>query len=148
MSYLLLSALSAFVAQSKPALPAELQPLKRSLEQQGFQVKLAIPPVRGAYGVFRSSDKTIWIAPVTIPLGIVRQTFLHEAAHAVQSCPTGVLSPIGWDIQVEPAIEREITAILLSRYKHANRALEREAFFLQGRPDAVALLMAELKKRC
>ena len=132
MSYLLVSALSAFVAQSKPALPAELQPLKRSLEQQDFQVKLAIPPVRGAYGVFRSSDKTIWIAPVTIPLGIVRQTFLHEAAHAVQSCPTGVLSPIGWDIQVEPAIEREITAILLSRYTHANSALEREAFFLQG----------------
>ncbi len=59
-------------------LPAQLQPLVLELQAYGFQIRLAPPPKRGAYGLFESKSRTLWIAPVTIPLGIARQTFLPQ----------------------------------------------------------------------
>jgi len=129
-------------------LPAQVQSLARELQAYGFQIRLAPPPKRGAYGLFESKSKTLWIAPVTIPLGIARQTFLHEAVHAIQSCPSGQLTPLGVSGPLNPVVEREISAILLRNYHHTNRLLEREAFLMQAQPDAVPRLQTLLKRRC
>ena len=129
-------------------LPADLQPLIEALITKGFKVLIALPPVRESYGLFQSKNKTLWISPVTFPLGIARQTFLHEAVHAIQSCPSGRLSPVGWQASLPPVVEREISAILLKNYHHTNRALEREAFFLQGQKNAPSILIQSLKQRC
>lgn len=129
-------------------LPADLQPLIKALISKGFKVLIALPPIRGSYGSFQSKNKTLWISPVTFPLGIARQTFLHEAVHAIQSCPSGKLTPVGWNVSLTPVVEREIRAILLKSYHHANRKLEQEAFFLQGQKNAPSILIQSLKQRC
>ena len=139
---------SALSPQPLSRLPANLQPLIQALNTKGFKVLIALPPVRGSYGLFQSESKTLWISPVTLPLGIARQTFLHEAVHAIQSCPSGRLSPLGWRVNLTPVIEREISAILLKNYHHANRILEQEAFFLQGQKNAPSMLMKALEQRC
>lgn len=139
---------SSLSPQPLSLLPADLQPLIQALHTKGFKVLIALPPVRGSYGLFQSKNKTLWISPVTFPLGIARQTFLHEAVHAIQSCPSGRLTPVGWQVSLNPVVEREISAILLKSYHHTNRALEQEAFFLQGQKNAPSMLMKALKKRC
>ena len=138
----------ALSPQPLSRLPADLQPLIQALSIRGFKVLIALPPVRGSYGLFQSKNKTLWISPVTFPLGIARQTFLHEAVHAIQSCPSGRLSPVGWHVRLTPVIEREINAILLKNYHHTNRVLEQEAFVLQGQKNAPSMLMKALKQRC
>ena len=72
-------------------LPAELRPRDAELRRHGFDVKLKRPPVKGVYGLYQSAPRRLWIAPVTRELGIFRQTYLHEAVHAAQSCPHGRL---------------------------------------------------------
>ena len=129
-------------------LPAELRPVVTTLQQRGFQVRLAPPPVRGAYGLFQAKTRTLWIAPVAFDLGIGRQVFLHEAIHAAQSCPSGVLRPLGWSVPLNPVVEQEISGILTTRYHHGKRELEREAFSVQGHPDAIARVIGALKQRC
>lgn len=150
-SALMLSVLMASAALApKPlaALPADLQPLVRDLQTRGFQIRIALPPIREAYGLFQSKTRTLWLSPLTFELGIARQTFLHEAVHAVQSCPSGTLSPIGWRVQLPAVVDREISGILTTRYHHGNRALEQEAFSVQGQPDAVPRLQKALRQRC
>lgn len=100
------------------------------------------------YGEFDSKSRTIWIAPVTIPLEIVRPAFIHEAVHAAQSCPRGKLTLLGIKASVLPVVDQEIKGILTTRYDHANRALEREAFVLQSQPNAVDILIKTLRYRC
>lgn len=139
---------AALAPQPLSALPADLQPLARELQSRGFKLRIALPPVREAYGLFQARTRTLWLSPLTFELGIARQTFLHEAVHAVQSCPTGVLTPVGWRYRLAPVVEREISGILTTRYHHANRALEQEAFGIQGQRDAVARLLEALKRRC
>ncbi len=129
------------------ALPADLQPLVRELQRYGFRLQISAPPVRGAYGLFEAGSRRIWIAPISFELGIARQTFLHEAVHAVQSCPTGQLTPIGWTLPVQPVVRQEIAGLLTTRYHH-HRVAEQEAFYLQGQPDAVPRLMQALRRRC
>ena len=129
------------------ALPADLQPLVRELKRFGFRVQISAPPVRGAYGLFEAGSRRIWIAPISFELGIARQTFLHEAVHAAQSCPTGTVTPIGWRLPVQPVVRQEISGLLTTRY-HNHRVAEQEAFYLQGQPDAVARLMEALRRRC
>lgn len=130
------------------ALPADLQPLVRELQRFGFRLQISAPPVRGAYGLFEAGTRRIWIAPISFELGIARQTFLHEAVHAVQSCPTGKVTPIGWRLPpMAPVVRQEIGGILTTRYHH-HRLAEQEAFYLQGQPDAVARLMEALRRRC
>ncbi len=141
-----LIASSSLSPQPLSRLPKNLQPLVRGLQAKGFKVLIAPPPLRGSYGLFKG--KTLWISPITFPLGIARQTFLHEAVHAVQSCPTGTLTPLGLKVKLNPVVEREVSAILLRNYQHTNRSLEREAFSLQGQADAPSLLLAALNQRC
>ena len=130
------------------ALPADLQPLVRDLQARGFRVRIALPPVRQAYGLFQSQSRTLWLSPLSFELGIARPTFLHEAVHAVQSCPAGSLTPIGWHFTLPAVVEQEISGILTTRYHHNQRILEQEAFGLQGQPDAVPRLRLALQQRC
>lgn len=129
------------------ALPADVQPLVKALQRHGFLVEVALPPQPGAYGHFEPRSRTLWVSPLSLELGIGRQTFLHEAVHAVQSCPTGVVSPIGWSFPLDPAVERGISVVLYHGYP-TNKAVEREAFSLQGQSDAVPLLLEALRQRC
>lgn len=84
------------------AFPADLQPLLKTLARHHFSVRLQSPPRRGVYGLFDPVRHTLWIAPITFDLGIARHTLLHEAAHAAQSCPAGVMRPIGWSLPSAP----------------------------------------------
>jgi hypothetical protein len=136
------------IRQTTVRWPAELAPLEQELRGFGFRVLLALPPHRASYGLFVPSIRTLWVSPLAFELGIGRQTFLHEAVHAAQSCPTGKLTPIGWTFRLEPVVEREIERILTTNYHHGSRQLEREAFGLQGRPDASQRLITALQKRC
>ena len=102
------------------------------LKNKGFHIKYEIPPKRGAFGLFHSKNKTIWISPISFELGIGRQTFLHEATHAAQSCPNGLLSPIGWTLPVNQSIKNEIQANLLRNYDINQYTIEKEAFYLQS----------------
>lgn len=120
----------------------------KELRRRGFTVLLQAPPRSGIYGLFEAKSKTLWVAPVAFELGIGRQTVLHEAVHAAQSCPRGVLRPIGWKVTLAPVVEREISGILTTRYGHGNLAVEREAFGLQGQADAVSKLISALRARC
>ena len=129
-------------------LPLDLRPLAQELRRHGFQLQLAPPPATGAYGQFVPASRTLWLAPIAWELGIGRQTFLHEAVHAVQSCPGGPLTPIGWTLRLDPVVRQEIGGILTRSYHHGSRLLEQEAFALQGQPDAVARLLAALRARC
>jgi hypothetical protein len=146
----LLPLLASGELQPRPlsALPADLQPLARDLQAHGFRLRIALPPVRQAYGLFESTSRTIWLSPLSFELGIARATFLHEATHAVQSCPNGRLTPIGWRFQLSPVVEQEISGILTNRYHHGDRILEQEAFGVQGQGDAVRLLRQALRQRC
>jgi hypothetical protein len=150
MELLLAAALAQgpLAPRSLDSLPAELQPLLRELRKRGFTVLLQAPPRRGIYGLFEAKSKTLWVAPVAFELGIGRQTLLHEAVHAAQSCPRGVLTTIGWKVTLSPVVEQEIGGILTTRYGHGNLAVEREAFGLQGQADAVSKLITALRQRC
>jgi len=130
------------------SLPADVLPLATELNRYGFKVRLEQPPQYNVYGLFSLKSRTIWIAPISIPLEIVRQTFLHEAVHAVQSCSPGRPSLLGIKASVAPVVNQEINGILTTRYDNGNRALEREAFLLQSQPDVVAILIRSLRSRC
>ena len=129
-------------------LPAELRPLAEALIKHGFRIRLAPPPSRGSYGEFVQRNRTLWIAPLSFELGIGKQVFLHEATHAVQSCPQGVLTPVGWTLPLAPVVSREISGILTTNYHHGNQVVEQEAFALQGQADASIRLLRALATRC
>ena len=126
----------------------DLEPLLDLLKKKGFNIKYEIPPKRGAYGLFQSKNKTIWISPISFELGIGSQTILHEATHAAQSCPNGLLSPIGWTLPVNQSIKNEIQANLLRNYDVNQYTIEKEAFYLQSQRNGIELLMEVIKKRC
>lgn len=133
---------------SLPSLPDDLQPLAQALRRHGFRLRLESPAVRGVYGLFEGRSRTLWMAPIAFDLGIGRQTLLHEATHAAQSCPDGRLRLIGWNLPLAAVVRREIDGIITTRYPAGKRALEREAFALQGQPNAVTLLIRALSRRC
>jgi hypothetical protein len=139
---------SAAAADLPAGLPPELRSLARDLERHGFRLRWAPPPAARAYGQYVPASRTLWVAPIAFVLGIGPQTFLHEAVHAVQSCPGGQLTPIGWRLRLDPMVRQEIGGILTTSYHHGSRLLEQEAFALQGQDDAVARLRAALKARC
>ena len=118
------------------------------LNEKEFNVKFEIPPKKGVYGLFQSKSKTIWISPISFELGIGRQTILHEATHAAQSCPYNSLTPIGWELSLSPFIKNEIQAILLQKYNSSQYIIEKEAFSLQGQKNGVDLLLKAIEKRC
>tara|TARA_B100000965_G_scaffold333690_1_gene298693 strand:- start:18 stop:467 length:450 start_codon:yes stop_codon:yes gene_type:complete len=126
----------------------DLYPLIDRLKAKGFKVKYDYPPREGLYGLFQSETKTLWISPVTFSLGIDRHTLLHEAAHAVQSCPYGYLTLIGWELPLNQYIKKEIQSIVINHYDSKNYLIEKEAFALQGQKNAVDLLIKALNQRC
>jgi hypothetical protein len=144
----LLAGVVAVTPLSPGDLPAELQPVVRELQRFGFRVRLEPPPVPGSYGLFQAGTRTLWVAPIAFELGIGPQTFLHEAVHAAQSCPSGTLTPIGWRITLSPVVDREISGILTTQYHHGNRLLEQEAFGMQGLDEAPSRLVEALRQRC
>ena len=54
--------------QSKAAaeveLPDDLNSLRRSLSEAGYEIRLQKPHMEGAYGLVNKKSKTIWIAPI------------------------------------------------------------------------------------
>ena len=109
--------------------------------------KSASPP-GGAYGRFISKRKLLEISPLVQDLGITRPVLLHEAVHAAQSCPDGRLTLLALDRQSSPLVESRIRYLLNNHYSQEHQALEQEAFRLQSQPDAEALIIAALNRRC
>jgi hypothetical protein len=128
--------------------PLEFKPLLQALRQAGYKLILSQPPIPGAYGATNIRKKIIWVAPITIDLGIARQALIHEAVHAAQACPKGKLRPIGWTLPLERVVDREVRGVLYRNYSHAKHEVEREAFAMQGHPKAFELVTAALKQRC
>ena len=126
----------------------DLIPLLDLLHNKGFKVHFQNPPKKGVYGLFNSKSKIIWISPISFELGIGRQTLLHEATHAAQSCPYGSLTPVGWELPITPFIKKEIQAILINRYPSKKYIFEKEALSLQGQKNAVSLLLKAITQRC
>ena len=126
----------------------DLIPLLDLLHNKGFKVHFRNPPQQGVYGLFQKKSKIIWISPISFELGIGRQTLLHEATHAAQSCPYGSLTPVGWELPITPFIKKEIQAILINRYPSKKYIFEKEALSLQGQKNAVSLLLKAIAQRC
>lgn len=129
-------------------LPPDLQQLVSALRQEQIEVRFEVPPKRGSYGLYSSSQRKIWVSPVTHDLGIFRQTLVHEAVHAAQGCATGVVQPLGIKTPLTPVVDRRIRFLLHSSYSHHDTAVEREAFEIASRRDAIPLLLRELNQRC
>ena len=137
-----------FGALAAPQWPADWLPLVKALQQAGYQVRFEKPPIQGAYGATNSRKKIIWVAPISVDMGIGRQTLIHEAVHGAQGCPTGKLQTIGWTTEMVNAVDREVAGILYRNYPHAKFDVEREAFAMQGNPRAFPLIIAALRERC
>jgi hypothetical protein len=129
-------------------LPPETKPVLKALERARYAVFLAPPPIQGAYGATDVKRRLIWVAPIAIELGIARQVLLHEAVHAAQGCPKGKLTPLGWSINVDHVVDREISALLFRGYAHGKHDVEREAFMAQGHPRAIPMVVEALRQRC
>ena len=126
----------------------DLNELRLSLIESGYEIRFEKPPMQGTYGLINIKKKVIWIAPITQQMGIFRTTFLHEAVHAAQTCRTGSLQPIGWMPNVDEAVKIAIESILYRNYESEKFEIEREAFLMQGQPDAVPKIRRELKDHC
>ncbi len=120
----------------------------QQLKTHGFKVRWEPPPKIGVYGLFEGRSRTLWVHPITFDLGISRQTLLHEAVHAAQSCPQGNLTRLGIPAPVSPLIAQEISSILFRNYHVKDRVLEQEAFSLQGQTAAPSILVKLLRQRC
>ena len=129
-------------------LSPELLQLVQALRREQIDVRFQAPPKSGAYGLYSPSKRRLWVSPLTSELGIFRQTLLHEAVHAVQSCATGTVQPLGIKTSLTPVVDRRIRYLLHSSYSPRATAVEREAFEIASRKDAVPLLMRLLRQRC
>ena len=128
--------------------PPELHQLDAELRRHGVEVRIQPPPKAGVYGLYQPSVKRLWVSPITKDLGIFVRTYLHEAVHAAQSCPKGSPTLLGVNTSLQPVVQLRINQLLYSRYSHGSSAIEREAFEIQGRPDAVPLIISSLRQRC
>ena len=126
----------------------DLIPLLDLLREKGFNLKFEIPPRKDVYGLFDSKTKTLWISPMSFFQGIGRQTLIHEATHAVQSCPNGLLTPINLELPISPFLNNEIQRILLTNYDSKQYLIEKEAFSLQSQKNSIDILLKALKERC
>ena len=145
------SALSlVLLAPIKPALafPANLQPIADALEQRGWTVLLKPPPRKGIYGMANSKKKTIWVHPITEVMGIMPQTFVHEAVHAVQACKTGKMKPIGYEPPLGYVVDRAVFNNLYRNYQTRKWDIEREAFAIQAQPNRTTLIMDLIVEHC
>lgn len=140
-------------AQPKPKAPVEVgaiapdsefMKLRTALIQRDFKVLLKRPPHSKAYGLIHPPSKTIWIHPITFRLGIARQTLIHEAVHAAQTCHNSTpLLPLGIDVPISKQARPHFL-----RYHKFRRHVEAEAFTVQGLPNGIDYAMELLKKHC
>ena len=126
----------------------DLIPLLDLLKKKGFNIKFEIPPRKNVYGLFQLKTKTLWISPLSFSEGLGRQTILHEATHAAQSCPNGILTPIDLDLPVSMFLKNEVQNILLKNYNSNQFLIEREAYYLQAQRNGVNLLLKAIEQRC
>jgi hypothetical protein len=49
---------------------------------------------------------------------------------------------------VETVVDREISGLLYRGYAHSKHEVEREAFAMQGQPQAISQVIAALRQRC
>ncbi len=142
------AAFESGIAASLDQIPSDWMPLVRALRAAGYDFRFSKPPVDGAYGATNARKKILWVAPISIDMGIGRQTLIHEAVHAAQGCPDGKYVPIGWQLSLPYAVERAIEAILYKQYPHSKFPIEREAFTMQSHPQAFSEISKALKERC
>lgn len=124
---------------------AQFTTLKRELEAAGFEVILALPPQRGAYGLLEVTTKKIWINPVVFDLNIALPTIIHESVHAAQVCAgNGQITSLA--LAIEPINHARP---FFQRYHDIYRQdLEREAYAVQTQPNRFELALSLLKKHC
>ena len=141
---------AAFTGSALPAwaFPANLQPIAAALEQRGWKVLLEAPPRKGIYGMANSRKKTLWVHPITEAMGIMPQTFVHEAVHAVQSCKTGKMKPLGYQPPLDYAIDRAVFNNLYRNYDTGKWDIEREAFAIQAQPNRIELIKQLIATHC
>ena len=135
-------------AAAEVVLAEDLNSLRNSLSEAGYEVRIQKPPMEGAYGLVNKKSKTIWIAPISEDMGVFRTTFIHESVHAAQACKTGEFEPIGWSLEVDEAVRVSIESILYRKYPSNKFDIEREAFLMQGQPDAITRIQKVLKENC
>ena len=129
-------------------LDQDLQELVRALRSIDYDVRFEKTPIPGKYGLTNAKKKTIWVAPITIEMGIFRKTLIHEAVHAVQSCKTGKFIPIGWELSVSPVIEQSIKSILYLNYPRKSHKIEKEAFIMQAQEKPIPIILETLNQEC
>ncbi|MDJ0730004.1 MAG: hypothetical protein QNJ33_08430 [Crocosphaera sp.] len=119
--------------------------LKQELEKAGFEVIIALPPKRGAYGLLQVSTKKIWINPVVFDLHIALPTIIHESVHASQVCAgKGEIRALG--LTLEPINQARP---FFQGYTDIHRKdLEREAYTVQTQPNSFELALSLLKEHC
>ena len=135
-------------ASAEVVLAEDLNSLRKSLSDAGYDVRIQKPPMEGAYGLVNKKTKTIWIAPIAREMGVFRTTFIHESVHAAQACKTGEFEPIGWSLEVDEAVRVSIESILYRQYPSNKFEIEREAFLMQGQPNAITRIQKVLKDNC
>ena len=129
-------------------LDQDLQELVRALRSIDYDIRFEKTPVPGKYGLTNAKKKTIWVAPITIEMGIFRKTLIHEAVHAVQSCPSGRFVPIGWKLSVSPIIEQSIKSNLYLNYPRESHKIEKEAFLMQAQEKPIPIILETLNQKC
>ena len=135
---------SLLIAQTQKPSQQFLE-LKNQLQNYGFEVRIELPPKRGAYGLFKASEKKIWINPVVFDLNIANPTLIHESVHAAQFCAgKGKMTTLGLKIQPITPARR-----LFLRYSNIHRqGLEREAYAVQTQPNRFQIATNLLDKHC
>ena len=129
-------------------LDRDLQDLVKALRSINYNVRFEKTPITGKYGLTDAKNKTIWVAPITIEMGIFRKTLIHEAVHAVQSCQSGKFMPIGWELSVSPVIEQSIKSNLYLNYPRKSHIIEKEAFLMQAQEKPIPMILKAIKTRC
>ena len=129
-------------------LDQDLQDLVKALRNINYNVRFEKTPITGKYGLTDAKNKTIWVAPITIEMGIFRKTLIHEAVHAVQSCQSGKFMPIGWELSVSPVIEQSIKSNLYLNYPRKSHIIEKEAFLMQAQEKPIPMILETIKTRC
>ena len=129
-------------------LDRDLQDLMKALRSINYNVRFEKTPITGKYGLTDAKNKTIWVAPITIEMGIFRKTLIHEAVHAVQSCQSGKFMPIGWELSVSPVIEQSIKSNLYLNYPRKSHIIEKEAFLMQAQEKPIPMILEAIKTRC
>lgn len=149
-SMLVYGCLTAIEAKSnqESTFPLDLFPLVNVLRDAGYTVHFSKPPLAGAYGVTNARNKEIWLAPISVDMGIARQVLIHEAVHAAQACPNGTYEAIGWTVSLPKSVEVKIKGILYKKYRRKNFDVEKEAFYMQSHPQAFMEISKALRQRC